>query len=95
VLSYADGWLRYPDLRGDARLVGSDEWGNNQFGYMKWILEHLPKSAGATAEGLNNWWVYVANTDGDLPDYVAPKADRMVLPEDWKPPVAKVPPSGS
>jgi hypothetical protein len=89
VLSYADGWLDYPDLRGDARLVGSDEWGNNQFGYMKWILEHLPKSAGATAEGLNNWWVYVANTDGDLPDYVAPKAERVILPEDWKTPVAK------
>jgi hypothetical protein len=93
VLSYADGWFDYPDLRGPARLVSSDEWGNNQFGYMKWILEHLPKSAGATPEGLNNWWVYVANTDGDLPDYVAPKAERMVLPDDWKAPVAKPAPA--
>lgn len=92
VLSFADQWHAYPDLRGEPRLVSSDEWGNNQFGYMKWILEHLPKSAGATAEGYNNWWVYVANTDGELPDYHAPTADRLLLPARMPPPVVAPPP---
>jgi hypothetical protein len=90
---YADGWLHYPDLRCDARLVGSDEWGNNQFGYMKWILEHLPKSAGMTTTGLNNWWVPVANTDEELPDYVEPTAQEILLPTSWTPPVAKPKPA--
>jgi hypothetical protein len=81
VLCYSDLWSNYPDLRGEPRLVSSDEWGNNQFGYQKWILEHLPKAAGATPAGYNNWWVYVANTDEELPEYVAPRADVMLLPE--------------
>ncbi len=81
VLSFADSWSSYPDLRGTARLVSSDEWGNGQFGYQKWILEHLPKFPGATAQGLNNWWVYVANTDEDLPDVAPPELDHLVLPE--------------
>jgi hypothetical protein len=80
VLSWADQWSNYPDLRGEPRLVGSDEWGNNQFGYVKWYLERLPKAPGATREGYNNWWVYVANTDEDLPEYVAPRSAEMVLP---------------
>ena len=80
VLSWADQWSNYPDLRGEPRLVDSDEWGNNQFGYAKWYLEHLPKGPGATREGYNNWWVYVANTDEDLPEYVPATSPEMVLP---------------
>ncbi len=83
VLSYADQWSNYPVLTGQPRLVGSDEWGNNQFGYEKWFLEHLPKAAGATREGTNNWWVYVANTDEDLPEFVPPTSAEMVLPDGW------------
>ncbi|MFO0982994.1 MAG: hypothetical protein U1E76_14905 [Planctomycetota bacterium] len=80
VLSLADAWARYPDLGGKPRMISSDEWGNSQFGYQKWILEHLPKFEGATNEGLNNWWVYVANTDEDLPDYRPPARDQLLLP---------------
>ena len=61
--------------------MSSDEWGNNQFGYQKWILEHLPKGPGATSEGFNNWWVYVANTDEELPDLSAPDPSNFVLPD--------------
>lgn len=68
VLSWADNWARYPDLRGEARLISSTEWGNSHFGYQKWILEHVPKTAGHTKYGYNNWWVYIANTDEDLPE---------------------------
>jgi hypothetical protein len=81
VLSFADAWRNYPDLRGEPRLIGSDEWGNNHFGYQKWILEHLPKGPGATSGGVNNWWLYVANTDEDLPDWTPPAATELVLPE--------------
>lgn len=81
VMSYADNWARYPDVRGAARLVSSDEWGNNQFGYQKWILERVPKFPGATEFGYDNWWVYVANTDEDLPDLARPEAARFVAPE--------------
>jgi len=82
VLSWADNWRNYPDLRGKPRMVGSDEWGNNQFGYMKWLLERLPKYPGYTEYGYNNWWVYIANTDEDLPDYKLPSGKRFLLPED-------------
>jgi hypothetical protein len=86
VLSFADRWRSYPDLRGSPRLVSSDEWGNNHFGFQKWILEHLPKYPGATDEGYNNWWVYVANTDEDLPDWIPPDPSSLRLP-DGLPPV--------
>jgi len=80
VMCLADNWARYPDVRGPARLVSSAEWGNNQFGYQKWILERVPKFPGATEHGYNNWWVYVANTDEDLPELATPEATRFVMP---------------
>ena len=69
-MSYADAWLSdYPDLsRAIARPISSAEWGNDQLGYQKWWLRHMPRNAGYTKWGYNNWWVYVANTDEDLPD---------------------------
>jgi hypothetical protein len=82
VLSQADAWARFPDLSGVApRLVSAAEWGNNQFGYMKWILERVPKFAGATQWGYNNWWVHIANTDEELPERKAPDPSRFVLPD--------------
>jgi hypothetical protein len=72
VLSYADNWLRYPDLSGEPRLIGSDEWNHTQFGYQQWWLSHIPKAPGFTKWGYNNWWVYIANVDEDLPDRPVP-----------------------
>lgn len=81
VQSWADNWANYPDLRGEAHTTSSWAWGKNQFGYMHWILAHLPKGPGQTPWGYDNWWVYVANTDGDLPEWKAPEAGRLQLPD--------------
>lgn len=72
VASWAYNWHRYPDLRGPAVEIGQDAWGRNQFGYQKWILERVPKGPGATEHGYANWWVYIGNTDGDLPEWKGP-----------------------
>jgi hypothetical protein len=79
VLSYADNWLRYPDLTGEPRLIGSDEWDHSQYGYLVWWLSHIPKAPGSTRWGYNNWWVYIANVDEDLPD--RPIATEVVYPK--------------
>ncbi len=73
VLSFADAWrTSYPDMAGaKPRMISSAEWYNDQLGFQKWWLSHLPRGAGYTKWGYNNWWVYVANTDEDLPDYPA------------------------
>jgi hypothetical protein len=89
VLSWADQWAYYPDLRGEPRMIGSAEWGNSYFGYMKWILEHLPKYPGYTPYGYNNWWVYIANTDEDLPEYQMPDPSQFILPEGFPEPRKK------
>jgi hypothetical protein len=79
VLSYADNWLRYPDLSGPPRQIGSEEWNHTQFGYQQWWLSHIPKSPGHTQHGYNNWWIYIANTDEDLPDRPIPT--EVVYPD--------------
>jgi hypothetical protein len=89
VLSWADHWAHYPDLRGQPREISSAEWGNTHFGYMKWILEHIPKFPGYTQYGYNNWWVYIANTDEDLPDYQMPDPSQFILPEGFPAPESK------
>lgn len=89
VLSWADHWAHYPDLRGAPREIGSAAWGNSHFGYMKWILERLPKYPGYTKYGYNNWWVYIANTDEDLPEFRMPDPRRFLLPEGFPPPKPK------
>lgn len=87
VMAWSDNWANYPDIsKGKPRLVSAHEWGNNQFGYQKWILEHVPKFPGATKYGYNNWWVYIANTDEDLPDLKLPDPSRFVMPRDMPPP---------
>lgn len=80
VLSYADNWLRYPDVTGPPRLIGSEEWGNTQYGYQIWWHSHLPKAPGYTEFGYNNWWVYIANTDEDLPGRPIPA--KVAYPKD-------------
>lgn len=79
-LSWADGWRNYPDVRAKPRVLGAAEWGNSHFGYMKWLLERVPKFPGATRYGYNNWWVMIANTDEDLPEVKLPDPTRFVLP---------------
>lgn len=91
VQSWADNWAHYPDLRGAPRFVSREDWGGTQFGYQKWILEHLPKSPGFTKWGYDNWWVYIANVDGDLPEVpaMAEGEHALVLPDGYPPPLAK------
>lgn len=85
-LSYADAWANYPDLEGARpRPVSRDDWGGNHFGYMKWILERVPKGSGWTRYGYNNWWVYIANTDEDLPEAEPPRGDEFRPPRELPP----------
>jgi hypothetical protein len=79
VQSWADNWARYPDLRGATRPFSREDWGGTQFGYQKWILERLPKGPGHTRWGYDNWWVYIANVDGDLPELPAAGAGEQPL----------------
>jgi hypothetical protein len=87
VRSWAYNWAQYPDLRGEAVPLSSWAWGKNHFGYMRWILGKLPKGPGRTAwgedgrAGYDNWWVYVANTDEDLPDWQGPEPGVFRLPD--------------
>ena len=81
VLSFVNAWHSYPDLsKGRARLIGKEEWEGDQLGYQQWWLRQLPKKPGYTKWGYNNWWVYIANTDEDLPFYYP------MQPEEFKPP---------
>jgi hypothetical protein len=89
VLSWADRWHRYPDLRGEPRPLSAAEWGNNQFGYQKWLLERVPKFPGSTAYGYNNWWVYIANVDEELPEWRPPDPGELRLPEGMPSPAPK------
>jgi hypothetical protein len=92
--SYADNWFNYPNLSGEAREIGSEEWCNSQTGYQRWLLERVPKYPGATKFGYNNWWVYIANTDEDLPDLKLPDPGKFVLPEGFPAPMPMPKPAG-
>jgi len=89
VQSWADNWYNYPDLRGEPRTVSLRDWGDNHFGYMRWILDHLPKYPGSTDHGYNNWWVHIANTDEDLPDWKGNQSKTFTLPANFPAPVQK------
>jgi len=66
----ANSWINYPDLsEAEQRLINHQEWGETQYDYQLWWLNHLPKLPGYTRWGYNNWWVYIANTDEELPDW--------------------------
>ena len=83
VLSYVNAWHGYPDLsRGRARLIGKEEWEGDQLGYQQWWLRQLPKKPGFTKWGYNNWWVYIANTDEDLPIYIPYDTQEFKLPKE-------------
>jgi hypothetical protein len=62
VLSTADDWLNYPNLRGGAKKLSCETWGGPDYhrNYMKWWFAHLPHSDGANTDARqNNWWKYV------------------------------------
>jgi hypothetical protein len=83
--TWAWHWWRYPDVRGQALPISSNAWGNNQFGYMKWLLEHVPKSRGSTRYGYNNWWLYIANTDEELDEWTPPDSASFKIPDEISP----------
>jgi hypothetical protein len=57
-------WLKFPEFRGDVRMVSASEWGGgSERGYQRWWLNHMPKSAGRKNGIHNNWWQYVSNVD--------------------------------
>lgn len=69
VMTYADAWpTHYPDMKDcQPRQFDSSMYGNTQEGYQEWFMFHIPSRPGFTKWGYNNWWVYIANTDEDLP----------------------------
>lgn len=69
VLTYADAWrTHYPDMQSvKPRIFDSSEYGNSQLGFQEWWMFQLPAVPGYTKWGYNNFWVYIANTDEDLP----------------------------
>jgi hypothetical protein len=75
VESYCDDWLSWPNLTGKRVTVDGSEWGHDQAKYMVWWMGHMPKNPGRTGWGWNNWWIYVANFDGNLDNYTPPEKD--------------------
>lgn len=64
VLSYADEWYNYPNIKEKkARLINCEEWNCDHLGYMKWWFSHIPHFKGINPNDgkLNNWWYYVVN----------------------------------
>ena len=74
VMTYADTWFDYPNIREDdsvARRVNKSEWndaGGDQWGYMKWYFEHIPHFKGLCPRDnyLNNWWYYLVDYDNAM-----------------------------
>ena len=84
IYTFADEWLNYPYIycdRSKARKVTSDEWGGNQYGYMKWFYRHIPHFKGLNTYDkrdlhLNNWWHYLFDYYGAL-QYEARLRDEL------------------
>lgn len=68
VASSCYDWLRFPNFRGDVRMISASEWGGgSERAYQRWWMQHLPKTAGRKDGIHNNWWQYIANLD-NVPD---------------------------
>lgn len=62
VSSSADDWLKYPNFTGQRRSINGAEWNYDHRTYLKWWLNHMPKTAGRYSDGrLNNWWGYLVD----------------------------------
>lgn len=69
VLSYADEWFDYPNVKEKkARLMDCSEWNCDHLGYMKWWFSHIPHFKGVDPKDkkLNNWWYYVVDYNNAL-----------------------------
>ena len=74
VLSGADDWFEFPNLKGTKKPVNCETWGKpHHLNYMKWWLNHLPKNAGETAGFYNNWWRYVIDYDAAVKMFPPPE----------------------
>jgi hypothetical protein len=83
VPSLFEAWNSYPDLaQAKPFPINSAAWGQNQFGYLKWWLERLPKFPGHTTYGYNNWWLYIANPDEELASIQPIQAETFIPPAD-------------
>ena len=77
VWTQALDWRNYPNLTGARAWMNCDDgWGPDGATHHKWWLGLLPKAPGRTRYGHNNWWIYVANFDEDLDDYVPPSKEK-------------------
>lgn len=75
VLSGADDWLDYPNLKGTKSLVSSATWGEpHHLNFQKWWLAHLPNNQGATDGFHNSWWRYVVDYDAAIKELPPPGA---------------------
>jgi hypothetical protein len=71
--SVCDNWLKYPDLRGAAKMVnaatwcapGKDDDDECEAKFLKWWYTRLPKAAGCNKDDhrLNNWWRYIVEPE--------------------------------
>jgi len=68
VTSFCDDWTRWPKVAGKLVRVDGTEWSRSHAEYLVWWMGHFPRNPGRTAWGCNNWWIYVANLDGNLGD---------------------------
>lgn len=60
VPSRCDTWYKFPDLRGEPRMVACYDWGNGDIReHHRWWFRHFPHIVGE-ADGVSwNWWEYV------------------------------------
>lgn len=66
VTSSCDDWLNYPNLTGTTTQISCQAWECSQHGYMKWWLNHIPKTSGTSNGILNNWWCYVSDYESAI-----------------------------
>ena len=69
VLTYADDWANYPNVKEKkGRLIDCSEWNCEHIGYMKWWFSHIPHFEGVNPKDgkLNNWWHYVVDYNDAL-----------------------------
>jgi hypothetical protein len=52
-------WTNYPPTSTTTASYSCTEWGCSGYGYKKYWLAHIPKSAGSTNGKFNNWWRYL------------------------------------
>lgn len=60
VLSDADDWANFPDLRGQQTIVNASTWGGTQCGFLIWGLGRFPRHADAMLGVEHDWWRYVS-----------------------------------